>query len=121
MIIITGPKGDRHVKAGKPYRLEPGERVSGSTMEQQRDQLDNIGNELKTGVGDLVNAVTTATGFKKWWIKHHKGSCLPCQKRQAALNYFQFKGLQWVHDWVEEKQEDKMNRELAAAGKEEEK
>ena len=121
MIIITGPKGDRYVESGQPYRLQLGERVSGSTRDQKLDQLDHIGNDLKTGVGDLVHAVTTAVGFRKWWIKHHKGSCLPCQKRQAALNYFSFKGPQWVHDWVEEKQEDKMNHELAAAGEEKEK
>ena len=97
-----------------------GESVTGSTRDQYLDQLDHIGNDLKTDVGDLVNAVTTATGFKRWWIKRYKGSCLPCQKRQAALNYFQFKGPQWVHDWIEEKQEDKMNRDLIAAGKQKE-
>ena len=121
MIIITGPNGDRHVETGKPYRLGSGEHVAGSTKDVKLDQLDHIGNSTKTSVGDLVHAVTTAIGFKQWWIKHNKGSCLPCQKRQAALNYFSFRGPQWVHDWVEGKQEDKMNHELAAAGKEEEK
>lgn len=121
MIIITGPNGDRRVESGKPYRLGPGERVSGSTKDMRLDVLDHIGNDTKTGVGDLVNAVTTATGFKRWWIKHHKGSCLPCQKRQAALNYFQFKGPQWVHDWVEEKHEEKWNRDNVINAKEEDK
>ena len=100
-IIISGPKGDRHVAAGKPYKLEPGERVSGSTKEQRLDVLDHIGSHKQVGVGDLLNRITTETGFKRWWQTANKGKCMPCQRRQAALNYFKFKGPDWLHDWVE--------------------
>ena len=105
MILITGPKGDRRVEPGVAYRLGEGERVVGNTKILQPDKLDNMATDATIGVGDLIHAVTRATGFKEWWYKVHGGGCLPCQKRQAALNYLQFKGPQWVHDWVENQKE----------------
>ena len=120
-IIISGPKGDRRVPAGKPFKLEAGERVSGSTRDDRLDVLDHIGNQKKVGVGDLLNRLTTETGFKRWWTKYNKGQCMPCQRRQAALNYFQFKGPGWLHDWVEGNQEELWNRDnVIDAGKEKE-
>ena len=101
MINITGPKGDRQVKEGKPFRLAEGESVVGSTQERRRDVLDTIGQAKRIGVGDLLTRVTTETGFKRWWQQTHKGQCMKCQRREAALNYFQFKGPEWLHDWVE--------------------
>jgi len=106
MIIITGPKGKRKVAAGEPYTLEPGEMVTGMTRDVKLDKFDHIADDTKVGVGDLINAATTATGFKKWWNAQHRGQCLPCKKRQAALNYFEFKGPQWIHDWVESKKDE---------------
>ena len=104
-IFISGPNGNRSVPLGEVYRLEPGEKVTGSKREIRLDKIDHISEDTMVGTGDLIHALTTATGFKEWWRKHNKGSCLPCKRRQAALNYFEFKGPQWVHDWVESKKE----------------
>lgn len=127
-ITLTGPNGDRHVPDGKPYQLAKGERVTGSTKETRLDVLDHIGKKQKTGVGDLLNRITTETGFKHWWRKYNRGQCMPCQRRQAALNYFKFRGPDWLHNWVEGTQEDNMpwegtleeqlHRELRTAGEE---
>jgi len=103
MIYISGPEGNRQVPNNTRFILKPGEKITGSSREFKLDRMDNISNDTSIGVGDLVHAVTAATGFKEWWRKYNRGSCLPCKRRQAALNYFQFKGAQWVHDWVESK------------------
>ncbi len=107
MIIIKGPKGTREVRDGLPYRLNEGEAITAIRREKRLDTFDHIADSEKTGVGDLINAVTTATGFKQWYNKAHRGKCMPCERRQAALNYFKFKGPQWVHDWIESKKENK--------------
>ncbi len=107
MILIKGPNGTREVPDGLPYRLEVGESITGVRREQRLDKLDHIAADTKTGAGDLINALTTATGFKQWYNKAHRGECMPCARRQAALNYFQFKGPQWMHDWIESKKEAK--------------
>ena len=85
-----------------PYRLAPDERVIGSAKEIQRDKFDRLAREHTVGVGDLMASLTGSTGFKAWWKKLHKGECLPCKKRQAALNYLTFQGPEWLTAWVKE-------------------
>ncbi len=98
MIVIKNAKGDtRTVADGIGYRLEEGENiVPGGIKEKRIDKIDTIATDNKMGVGDLVNYITTRTGFKKWWNWMHRRNCLPCQKRQAALNYIKIKGPEWV-------------------------
>ncbi len=101
MILIDGPNGKREVEEGKPYRLEPGERIVGSYREnKQSDKLDYIAKDNEIGVGSLMAAVTESTGFKKWWDEKHGGECIPCKKRQATLDYIKFQGPIWLVSWV---------------------
>ena len=102
MIYITGPQGNRQVLSGVPYKLGPGEQITGGTVNERDNALDIAVKGTRTGVGDLINAVTKSTGFKSWWKKLHKGECLPCKKRQATLNYLKFQGPEWLSNWVKE-------------------
>ena len=85
------------VADGVGYRLAPGESiVPGGIRETHADKIDIIAKDNMVGVGDLVDYITTRSGFKKWWNWMHRGDCLPCQKRKATLNYIKIKGPQWV-------------------------
>ena len=100
MIVVKNAKGEtRMVADGIAYRLEPGESiVPGGIREKHADKIDIIAKDNMIGVGDLVDYITTRSRFKQWWNWMHKGDCLPCQKRQATLNYIKFKGPKWVAD-----------------------
>ena len=97
-IVIEGPNGKREVPEtdpegnSSPFRLDPGERVTGS---RQSGTVDDA-----IGLGDLLTAITTTTGFKQWWERQHGGPCPGCQQRAAAANYVQFKGPVWLKAWV---------------------
>lgn len=96
-IIIEGPNGNREVpetdEAGEnlPFRLAPGEKVIGSRSD---------GKDI--GLGDLLTAITTSTGFKAWYEGLYGGPCSGCQQRAAAANYIHFKGPEWLKSWVAE-------------------
>ena len=97
-IIIEGPTGKREVPEtdelgeSKPFKLAPGEKVVGSRTEQNED----------IGLGDLITAITTSTGFKQWWEGGHDNPCGGCERRAAAANYIRFKGPEWLKTWIAE-------------------
>lgn len=63
-------------------------------------EMQKIADERGIGVGDLVAAITTSTGFKKWWDEKHGGECTKCNEKQAVWNYYKFKGPSWISNWV---------------------
>lgn len=103
LIVIAGNGGTRHVPAGKPYKLGPGERIVGSVNEQSGSPLEKIAVENEIGLGSLVAAIMSTTGFKQWWeAKHGNKACAKCKWRQAVLDYIKFKGPLWLAKWVKE-------------------
>lgn len=103
MVILKGPEGVRLVPCNKTYRLLPNENIVGSATlfdkakHEEQSEIEKLG---ITGLGDAAAAIIKTTGFKDWFNKMHGGECLPCKQRQAALNYFQFKGPKWLSKWV---------------------
>lgn len=102
VIILKGPTGTRFVNSGERYILGPGEKIIGSARVDDSATIEELAAPAKIGAGDLIVAVTTSIGFKAWWDKKHNGDCLPCKKRQATANYLQFKGPEWLTQWVKE-------------------
>lgn len=102
--ILTVDGNIRRVGRNEAFRLAPGEKVvgsdKGSEVRSDDDDLHKVADQNKMGVGDLINALTTSTGFKKWWDDNHKGECAPCQKRRASANYIKFKSPSWLSKWI---------------------
>ncbi len=96
---LVGPDGERVVPQNTPYVLKAGEKLVGTVM-SYRGEIHDMAEDNKIGAGDLVAAITTSTGFKKWWDKQHGGECLPCKERVATLNYIKFKGPKWLTKWI---------------------
>jgi len=69
---------------------------------KQEKELKEFADDNKIGFGDLVYLFTHSTGFKKYWDEKHGGECAPCQERQAAWNYFRFKGPESLRKLVQE-------------------
>jgi len=101
VIVLHGPDGYRQVAENTPYRLLPGEKIVGA-QSSVHPALHEAAQENQIGVGDLVAAITTSTGFKRWWDKKHNGECQGCKKHQAALNYIQAQAPGWLAKWVKD-------------------
>lgn len=103
-IILEGPKGMREIEPGTPYG--PGERVVGTTKSfiesKNVEDMKKVLGENYIPLGDALAAITSTTGFKKWWDAKHNGECVPCQERQATANYLKFRGPQWLAKWVKD-------------------
>jgi len=107
MILLRGPKGERYIPDNTEYRMLPGEYrvpVTGRRGGVPRESpLDIMARTNYIGAGDLVEAITTSTGFKRWWDKLHDGECQSCKKNQATLNYIKFQGPKWLSKFVKER------------------
>jgi len=107
MITLRGPNGNREIPENTPYRKLPGEYVLRGTGSKNKlfradDQIDNLAQANEVGVGDLIEAITTSTGFKKWWDAKHGGECKSCQRNKAVLNYIQGQVPGWLSSWVKD-------------------
>jgi len=102
VIVLHGPNGFRQVAENTPYRLLPGEKVVGA-LGSVHPELYTAAQENEIGVGDMITAITTSTGFKKWWDELHGGECQSCKKNQATLNYIKFQGPKWLSKFVKER------------------
>jgi len=94
-IILEGPNGKREVEEGKVYKLLPGEKVIGSSLNveirQENAKLETLAKSKGMGVGDLVHKLTSVLG-----IPH----CAKCQERKLVLNKLRLNG--WKIDWDKE-------------------
>lgn len=63
---------------GVPYRLRPGEKVYGSSFDEDKVQLETALNEGGVMWGDAVAWVTKRLGIHQ---------CAPCKARQEILNH----------------------------------
>jgi len=69
-------------------------------IEKELRPFIELASENNMGLGDLVAAITTSTGFKEWWGNNHDGECTKCNERQAAWNYYKFKTPSWMSSWI---------------------
>lgn len=87
MIILEGPNGKREVMEGVPYRLQPGEKIIGSTLigeiREDNKKLAELAGSQGVGVGDLVAKLTKAFGIKP---------CSACEQRRKVLNRLRIDG-----------------------------
>ena len=81
MIILEGPRGQREVPEGKPYRKLPGEKVMGS-RQHVIGLLEQARSSEGLGVGDLIAAGTKLVGIQP---------CAPCSKRQRRWNQYRIR------------------------------
>ncbi len=86
-------------EVGDGHKLLTGEKLK-QIKEKQSEHLEKMAREQGIGVGDLVAAITTSTGFKKWWDEKHGGECTKCNEKQAVWNYYKFKGPSWISNWA---------------------
>lgn len=95
-IILEGPEGKRIVEAGVPYKLKPGERITGSAASEEnakdKVKLSKLAEEQGIGVGDLVAKLTKVFGIKP---------CAKCEQRRQVLNRLRIDGWQITLDKIE--------------------
>jgi len=106
MILLRGPDGERYIEDNTEYRMLPGEYrvpVTGRRGGVPRESpLDIMARTNHIGAGDLVEAITTSTGFKRWWYDFNGGNCGACQRNGAVLNYIQAQVPGWLATWVKD-------------------
>ena len=97
--LISEDGTTRFVEEGKPYRLQPGERIERG-IAGQPTELDKIGIANNIPLGDMTAKLIASTPFKKWHEKYYGKECAKCQQRQASLNFIKFAGPKWLNNWV---------------------
>jgi len=85
MIKLEGPKGQRLVEEGKPYRLLPREKIIGMVPNVLKPSIL----KNKIGVGDLIAALLLIIGIRK------KKGC-GCDNRQKRWNKYRIKVPNWI-------------------------